>query len=130
MEVIDYAFNDVATKALPQVPEGIGGTQYLDNIGTMQVGYGTKVLRVDKSGIWLGAERFADAPFSVDMEGNVVASTLNLSDYLSKAGTAQVLSGDIQIGVAGVKIDGANKRILINDGTNDRILIGYQASGF
>lgn len=38
---------------------------------------------------------------------------------------------DIGIGKGGyIRIDGANKRIVINDGTNDRVLIGYQASGF
>lgn len=31
---------------------------------------------------------------------------------------------------ANVKIDGNNKRIIINDGTNDRILIGYDSGGF
>ena len=29
-----------------------------------------------------------------------------------------------------VKIDGTNKKITINDGSNDRILIGYQSGGF
>lgn len=31
---------------------------------------------------------------------------------------------------ANVKLDGANKRILISDGTDNRILIGYQLNGF
>jgi hypothetical protein len=29
-----------------------------------------------------------------------------------------------------ITIDSTNKRILISDGTNNRVLIGYQASGF
>lgn len=29
-----------------------------------------------------------------------------------------------------IKIDGRNKRIIVNDGANDRILIGYQEGGF
>jgi len=33
-------------------------------------------------------------------------------------------------GDTNVIIDGANRRILISDGTNDRVLIGYQAGGF
>ena len=38
--------------------------------------------------------------------------------------------GEVNVGDAKVKIDGPNKRIIINDGTNDRILLGFQASGF
>lgn len=29
-----------------------------------------------------------------------------------------------------VKIDGKNRRIVVNDGTDDRILIGYDQGGF
>lgn len=36
----------------------------------------------------------------------------------------------INIGVNNVKIDGSNKRITINDGTNDIVLIGYLSGGF
>ena len=60
----------------------------------------------------------------------VAVSDARAADALLKAGSTQTLSGDIQIGEANVKIDGANKRILINDGADDRILIGYQSGGF
>ena len=60
----------------------------------------------------------------------VLVNDLRAADALLKAGSSQTLSGDIQVGGANVKIDGANGRILINDGTNDRILIGYQSGGF
>ena len=40
------------------------------------------------------------------------------------------INGGVNIGVANVKIDGTNKRIIINDGTNDRILLGFQSGGF
>lgn len=52
------------------------------------------------------------------------------ADAILKAGTSQNLSGDIEVGTGNVKIDGANKRILISDGTDDRILIGYDSGGF
>lgn len=52
------------------------------------------------------------------------------ADALLKSATAQNLTGDVQVGTGNVKIDGANKRIIINDGSNDRILIGYQSGGF
>jgi len=79
MDIISWAFNDVKKKDLPEKPQGIGGSQYLDNISAMQVGYGSKVFRGDRSGIWLGASKFTDAPFSVDMEGNVIATSADFS---------------------------------------------------
>jgi hypothetical protein len=223
----------------------------LEQTASMQIGAGGRVFRADQSGIWLGAEKFEDAPFSVDMQGNVVASSADFSgsgytkinifkqdgvptavaigdlwfdtddnnklyragavgadeitagewesvqdgdistaqstadskikvfaqdgvptsvtigdiwydtdddnkpyvaesvgadaitagewvivddqraaDALLKAGTSQTLTGDFNLNDTNIKIDGANKRILINDGTNDRILIGYQSGGF
>jgi len=36
----------------------------------------------------------------------------------------------IRIGDENIKIDGTNRRITISDGTNDRILLGYQEGGF
>lgn len=36
----------------------------------------------------------------------------------------------ITIGGTNVTIDGVNKRIIVNDGTNDRVVMGYLAGGF
>ena len=36
----------------------------------------------------------------------------------------------IELGSPYIKIDGKNRRIIINDGVNDRILIGYLKDGF
>lgn len=47
--------------------------------------------------------------------------------------TAGMLPGTTVLRIGGdenVIIDGANRRILISDGTNDRVLIGYQKNGF
>lgn len=136
------AFNDIPRRPLPQ-REGIGGFNDLRSIAALQVGVGNRAFKSDESGIWLGAHKWADAPFRVDMQGNVVATSATFAAYASqsdlsdledeallKAGTSQALTGDIQVGVGNVKIDGANKRILINDGSDDRILIGYQSGGF
>jgi hypothetical protein len=60
----------------------------------------------------------------------VIVDDQRAADALLKAGTSQNLTGDIRVGTSNVKIDGDNKRILINDGSNDRILIGYQSGGF
>ena len=61
---------------------------------------------------------------SIGPTGWVLLNDLRAADALVKAGSGQVLTGNIQVGNGNVLIDGANKRILINDGTNDRILIG------
>jgi hypothetical protein len=60
----------------------------------------------------------------------VIVDDQRAADALLKTGTSQTLTGNFNLNDANVLIDGANKRILINDGTNDRILIGYQSGGF
>lgn len=72
--------------------EGIKGNDFLNSVKSLQVGFGSKVLRIDRDGMWLGAADFASAPFSVDMEGNMIATSLDLSDYL-QVGDAL---GDVQ----------------------------------
>lgn len=126
--MIVNAFNDIPEQNLQPASDTFGKDTL--NVAAMNVGYGAKSFKSDDQGIWLGADRFTDAPFSVDMEGNIIASSLDLSSYVSKTGTSQNLTGDILVGDGNIKIDGANKRIIINDGTNDRIIIGYQLNGF
>lgn len=55
------------------------GSDYFRDINELQVGMGSNVMRVDQQGLWLGAERFEDAPFSVSMTGEIVATGLTLS---------------------------------------------------
>lgn len=45
-----------------------------------------------------------------------------------RAGT--IISGLVVVGDNNVIIDGDARRIVINDGTHDRVLIGYQLDGF
>ena len=93
-------------------------------------GYGDAVFGSDENGIWLGAAEFANAPFRVAMDGSLVATSATLGDFVSKTDTGQSMSGDFTVGHANIKIDGVNKRIIINDGTHDRIIIGYDSGGF
>lgn len=62
---------------------------------------------------------------------NVKNKPLPSSDFLTmtRNGFGQDFIGDMRVG-QGVFIDGKNKRIIVNDGSNDRILIGYQQGGF
>lgn len=74
-------------------PEDSG--EDLTRVRSLQVGYGSRVLRIDREGFWLGAERFADAPFSVDMDGNMVATSLDLSGYLQVGDALSDIQSDI-----------------------------------
>lgn len=64
------------------------GSDFFRDVNELQVGMGDTVMRVDQQGLWLGAERFADAPFSVDMDGNVIASNITLGGYVPTGGAA------------------------------------------
>lgn len=100
-------FNDVSNKSITPISDVVN-TSLLDNVNSIKIGTGAKCFKADSSGIWLGANKFADAPFSVDLDGNITASTLNLTNYISKTGTDQYLSGSI----------------VIRDGTTPAIFIG------
>lgn len=61
---------------------GVAGDELLNSVAALQVGFGSQVLRIDRQGIWLGAETFGAAPFSVAMDGSITATSLDLSSYL------------------------------------------------
>jgi len=114
------------TNIRPQVQTSIQeyvryGRGYLNNVNEIRMGTGTKAFKGDKQGIWLGANKFENAPFSVDMGGNIVASSL-----LTKSGVSQQLDGSIEVGQTGnIVIDGVNKRIIMYDENGDaRFLLG------
>lgn len=79
-------------------------------------------IRISPNGI-LGRDLSGNTTFAIDGDtGNATfAGTL-------QAGT--VISGLIIVGDNNVVIDGSNKRILVNDGVNDRVLLGFQLNGF
>ena len=73
------------------------------NIREIQSGFGSKAFKVDSQGIWLGANKYADAPFRISMDGVIFVKSTSGGHIL---------------------IDGPNQRIVVNDGTDDRVLIG------
>lgn len=60
----------------------------------------------------------------------VLYNDTRAADAVLKAGTGQTITGNFNLNSANVLLDGANKRIIINDGTNDRVLIGYLSGKF
>ena len=89
MARLSVKFNDVPITQRSYAPEfqSMGDIQRraleqamanLSKIQTLQLGTGGQVFRADRQGIWLGAERFEDAPFRVDMQGNITAASLTV----------------------------------------------------
>lgn len=68
--------------SVPYIPlnnvelESRHGANFFSNVKQFAAGFGSKVFRVDRDGLWLGAETFSQAPFSVDMEGNVKLTSI------------------------------------------------------
>lgn len=122
-------------------------TSNLDQVDQIEVGVGSETFKVDQSGMWLGATQFADAPFSVDMNGNVIASSLTATGYIEVGGAAGDVNGNVtkiqggkisaseldvitaQTGTLYVGsgqeiiLDGDNSNIKLNDGSDDRVII-------
>lgn len=68
-----------------QVPESNAPERKNESSGGFGGG-GDNGMKYDKQGMWFGAKRFADAPFSVDMSGNVVANSLSLVGGVVRSG--------------------------------------------
>jgi hypothetical protein len=81
------------------------GASFFSNVKQLQVGFGSSVFRVDRDGMWAGAEEFADAPWSVDWDGNMIANSVTISGYIPNGGAL----ADIGVGnITGTYIsDGA-----------------------
>jgi|GEM_PF-7114797 len=61
----------------------------------MTVGSGNNVFKVDKKGIWLGNAEFINAPFSVDMQGNLYAENARIKGVVV---SSDFIGGTITLG--------------------------------
>lgn len=68
---------------------------YMNSLKEMQVGFGSKVLRADRRGLWLGGEDPDSAPFSVDMEGNLKATSATLTGFLAESDVGDMAYEDL-----------------------------------
>lgn len=109
---------------------GLGAEVILDGIFTNQISAGVENEVAALSGkhpiyrIWAGHANPASAPFSVDKDGNLIASSATFGQYLTKTGTSQDFTGSINVLNSRLLMDGVNGRIVVNDGTTNRIVIG------
>ena len=100
------AEKDIFQNITPPKPMDKPDESYQDLRGKkFEVGTGDKATRADERGFWMGATNPEDAPFYIDTDGNVT---------IKGAGGAKF------------KIDSQTGSIIINDGRNDRILIGFE----
>lgn len=78
--------------SVPYIPlnevelESRHGAQFFSNVKNLSVGFGSRVFRVDRDGMWAGAETFAAAPWKVDWNGNMTASSITISGYIPTGG--------------------------------------------
>lgn len=78
--------------SVPYIPlnevelESRHGANFFSNVKQLSVGYGSRVFRVDRDGMWAGAETFAAAPWSVDWDGNMIANSITISGYIPTGG--------------------------------------------
>lgn len=73
--------------------------------GSLKIGGGDHVLKVDNKGIYLGNETFANAPFRVDSQGNATISSL----LIEKNGKPLLSTNDNTLWLNNLNIDGVNK---------------------
>ncbi len=101
-------FNEVSRKSIAP-PTNVAGLDDLRTVAALEVGTGNRSFKADGSGLWLGSNLFANAPFRVGMDGSI---------YIESADGKLV-------------IDAANNRIVIYDANGvPRILMGFQLNGF
>lgn len=110
------AFNYVKDIPILEPTGKVAGLSQLNSVQTLQVGTGAQAFHTDQQGQWQGATKFADAPFSVDMDGNMIASSLTATGYIAVGGAA----GDVNSGATTI----SGGKITTNSIAADRIVTG------
>lgn len=136
MKVID-PFSNVADQPI----EGsIYGSQ-ISNFNSLEIGAGAKTMKVDESGLWLGADQFADAPFRVDMSGNIYASSVTLTQYVlavggsytsASSGARVVILPDANNGIVAYASNGTSVvfQVVVGGASVGDVVIGNYAGGY
>lgn len=102
------------------------GAGFFTNVKQLQVGFGSKVFRVDRDGMWAGAADFASAPWRVDWDGNMTASSITISGYVPTGGALN--DTQTSIGSGGLSAITANLGT-ITAGTITGVLFRTASSG-
>lgn len=120
VELISEVLNTRSRKVLQSFDlQQSGGFQ----IGNFEDGTSGDI-RITPNGI-VGRDTDGIVAFSLDTDGNVVVKgEIRSGSFI----TGQVIVGNNRV-IIDVDSNG-QPTIIVNDGTNDRVLIGYQAGGF
>jgi hypothetical protein len=142
--IYDNGFNNLLTKT-PLFQENIEAQNAFSNgISSQVIGSGDMAYNANLVDGYMQSSNFVsgsagwqinsngDAEFeSGYFRGDISAATGTFGGTIPfsgiSTGTNEVA---LNVGNGNVKIDGANKRIIINDGTNDRILLGFLSGKF
>jgi hypothetical protein len=116
-----FSEQNIPYMELPQSGESSRfGRDDLRSVSAIQVGAGSTVMRADKSGLWLGAAKYINAPFKIDMLGNVIASSLTITGGTITGATIQTATTGQRVVIAA-----ADNTLRFKDSTgNDVIAIG------
>ena len=120
VELLSTALNTRSRKVLEKFElVQSGGFQ----IGDFQEGL-TGDVRITPNGL-TGRNIAGLVTFALDTDGNLT--------LIGELRSGSTITGQVVVGNNGVIIDvddNGNPSIIVNDGTHDRVLIGYQANGF
>lgn len=126
-------YNDIESKPYNGVPNY--GKDTIDNLQEISTGQGSKAFRQDRDGMWLGANKFADAPFSVSMQGRLIAlNALIRGGLISgniKLGGQDNIDGLLQLfNAAGVQISQIDNQGLVTFGLETGFRTAYNAAEY
>ncbi len=128
----DGARNRVEIGKLPGTNQY--GIRIYDAEGNIVIDAGGNVVGADfvlEDGM-VTTDKLADLAVTAVKIANLAVTNAKIASLSADKLTTGTLSAstEINVGANYNKGDGINKRIIINDGADDRILIGYQSGGF
>jgi hypothetical protein len=104
----EYKFTDVPNPSI-EVPDYPYGQQSFDNLKSFKAGRGATSMGMNEQGFWVGADKFATAPFRVDMAGNAVITGIDTSNvHYGKTSFADSVNAGYSISTSGVYFGSAN----------------------
>lgn len=100
-------FREIPRLELPVTNGRVAGDQYINNLLSLGVGSGNSVFRADQQGIWLGADKYEDAPWKVSITGAMYFSAMDglASIVIDSTGITQWYNG-IPVGFWGIQTGG------------------------
>lgn len=117
--------SEFETKNLPLQMEEPNNSGSFKNVKVFKMGAGAEAITIQSpEGIWIGAEAFADAPFSVDLAGNTIANSLTIgAGSTIKSGQTAYNTGTgywigLDSGTPKFSIGNGTTKYLTWDGTN------------